>query len=144
MPVQPVKGYSVTFDSDPKRQSLRIPIIDDCMHAVVVPHETAIRAAGTAEFTGYDLRIRPDRIRNLLNLLQEFLPQERFDPAVAKCWSGLRAMSADGVPIIGRTQVENLWVNTGHGHLGWTVAAASGHLLAELMSRECPSIDPAP
>jgi len=144
LPVQPAKGYSVTFDHHPGRPSLRIPVVDDHLHAVIVPLNGSIRVAGTAEFAGYDRTPNAARTRNLLGLLQQVLPQGKFEPADAKPWSGLRAMSADGVPIIGRTRIPNLFVNTGHGHLGWTMAAGSGRLLADLMSGSPPSIDPSP
>jgi D-amino-acid dehydrogenase len=121
LPVRPAKGYSVTLDRPPGESSLRIPIVDDHFHAVVVPLDGAIRVAGTAEFGGYDLTLRPARIRNLLNFLQQVLPDASFDPAAVRPWCGLRTMSADGVPVIGRTPLSNLFVNTGHGHLGWTM-----------------------
>jgi D-amino-acid dehydrogenase len=143
LPVQPVKGYSVTFDRAPGEHSLRIPVVDDNFHSVVVPLEGVVRVAGTAEFAGYDRTLNPDRIRYLLKLLEKVLPQAHFDPATAKPWCGLRAMSVDGVPIIGPTPVSNLLVNTGHGHLGWTMAAGSAQLLADLVSGDFPSIDPA-
>lgn len=147
LPVRPVKGYSVTFDRPPREHSLQIPVVDDHLHAVIVPLEEGIRVAGTAEFAGYDRKVNPARIRNLLGLLQRVLPQESFDPVAAKPWCGLRAMSADGVPIIGDTPVSNLLLNTAntaHGHLGWTMAAGSAQLLADLMSGDVPSIDLAP
>jgi D-amino-acid dehydrogenase len=144
LPVRPVKGYSVTFDGHRGRPSLTIPVIDDHLHAAVVPLEDAIRVAGTAEFGGYDRTPNPGRIRNLVDLLRKVLPQAQFDTAAAKPWCGLRAMSADGVPIIGPTSVSNLLVNSGHGHLGWTMAAGSAQLLADLTCGDCPSINPAP
>jgi D-amino-acid dehydrogenase len=144
LPVQPAKGYSVTFDERPGQISLSIPVIDDQLHAVIVPLRGAIRAAGTAEFAGFDLSPNPDRIRNLRKLVQEVLPEGTFDPASARPWCGLRAMSADGVPIIGVTPLSNLVINSGHGHLGWTMAAGSGQLVADLMLGEAPGIDPAP
>jgi len=151
LPVRPAKGYSVTFDSPPRsgpggtaRSALTIPVVDDDMHAAVVPVGGAIRVAGTAEFAGFDLALRPERVKNLVNLAQQILPDAGLDPATAKPWCGLRPMSADGVPIIGPTPISNLWVNAGHGHLGWTMAAGSGELLADLMSEASPAIDPAP
>jgi D-amino-acid dehydrogenase len=142
--VQPAKGYSVTVDGNAGDDALRIPIIDDQWHAAIVPLDGAIRVAGTAEFAGYDDSPNPDRIRNLTRLLQRVLPKAQYDPATARPWCGLRAMSADGVPIIGATPVSNLMVNTGHGHLGWTMAAGSAQLLSALICEDSPSIDPRP
>jgi D-amino-acid dehydrogenase len=144
LPVRPAKGYSITVNSLPGDGALRIPIVDDHLHAVVVPLGGAIRAAGTAEFAGYDLALPRARVDNLLTLLRQVLPQMSFDLAAAKPWCGLRAMSADGVPIIGSTPLSNLFVNTGHGHLGWTMAAGSAQLLTALLSGDVPSIDPMP
>lgn len=142
LPVRPAKGYSVTFDGS--RSALSIPIVDDDMHAAVVPVGNATRVAGTAEFAGFDLTLRPERVRNLTNLAQKILPRAGLDPATARPWCGLRPMSSDGVPIIGPTAIANLWLNTGHGPLGWTMAAGSGELLAELLSAETPALDPQP
>jgi D-amino-acid dehydrogenase len=142
LPVRPAKGYSITFDDHQDRSLLRIPVIDDLLHAVVVPLEGALRVAGTAEFSGYDLALSPTRIRILMKLLHAVLPQAQFDPATARPWCGLRPMSADGVPIIGPTHISNLLVNTGHGHLGWTMAAGSAQLLADwIVGAESP-LDP--
>ena len=144
LPVRPVKGYSVTIERSSSENLQRIPILDDQLHAVVVPLEGgAIRIAGTAEFTGYDLALSPARIHNLLGLLKEVLPRATFDPGTARPWCGLRAMSADGVPIIGPTRISNLFVNTGHGHLGWTLAAGSAQLLTDLICGDSPSVDAA-
>jgi D-amino-acid dehydrogenase len=145
LPVRPAKGYSITFEGLRQTPALRIPVVDDDLHAVVVPLEGTIRVAGTAEFAGFDLTLSDVRIRNLVNLVRRVLPQEHLEAANAKPWCGLRPMSADGVPLIGSTPpLSNLYVNTGHGHLGWTMAAGSGQLLASLMTGATPSIDPAP
>jgi D-amino-acid dehydrogenase len=144
LPVRPVKGYAITVDNPQEPPLLRFPVIDDHWHAAVVPLVGALRVAGTAEFAGYDLTLQPARIRNLVSLLRQVLPRAKLDAASLTSWCGLRPMSADGVPIIGRTSISNLLVNTGHGHLGWTMAAASGQLLANLMSGHSPSVDPMP
>lgn len=144
LPVRPVKGYSVTTEAHQIRTSLSVPVIDDHLHAAIVPLDGAIRVAGTAEFAGYDRTLDADRIRNLLTLLREVLPQESLDSGRVRPWCALRAISADGVPIISPTRVPNLFVNTGHGHLGWTMAAGSAQLLSDLMCGDTPSIDPAP
>lgn len=144
LPVRPAKGYSITFDRPPPEAALRIPIVDDTLHAAIVRVGSAVRVAGTAEFAGYDLSLPPARIDNLMKVARQVLPQARLDPATARPWCGLRAMSADGVPLIGWTPVSNLLVNTGHGHLGWTMAAGSARLITHLLSNESPSIDPEP
>jgi len=144
LPVRPAKGYSVTFDDRQGKPSLTMPVVDDSLHAAIVPLQGAIRVAGTAEFAGFDQTLNPNRIRNLRQLLQDVLPQGAFDPETASPWCGLRAMSADGVPIIGPTPVSNLLVSSGHGHLGWTMAAGSAELLADLICGDSPAIDPEP
>lgn len=142
VPVRPAKGYSLTFDRPPSGTPLRVPVADDDFHAVVVALEDVIRVAGTAEFTGYDLSMPQARIQNLVNLVRQVLPEWALDLATAKPWCGLRPMSVDGVPIIGPTPIGNLWLNTGHGHLGWTMAAGSGQLLSDLLTGGSPRVKP--
>jgi D-amino-acid dehydrogenase len=144
LPVRPGKGYSVTFDRPHGEINLRIAVIDDDLHAALVPLTNSLRAAGTAEFAGFDLALRPERVRNLTGLVSRILPRAKIDLASGRPWCGLRPMSSDGVPIIGRTAVTNLWVSSGHGPLGWTMSVGSGRLLAQLMSDVKPEIDPTP
>lgn len=134
IPVRPAKGYSVSIVNPGLDPMLSIPVIDDDFHAVIVPLCGGIRVAGTAEFVGYDRSLSAARIGGLLRLLRSVLPNLRFDSGQARPWCGLRAMSADGVPLIGRTTVSNLSLNTGHGHLGWTMAAGAAALLADVIS----------
>jgi D-amino-acid dehydrogenase len=141
LPVRPVKGYSVTVGLPPEGPPLRIPVVDDELHAVVTPLSDSIRVAGTAEFAGYDLVLRRARIENLLKLLRTVLPRANLDLSSARPWCGLRPMSADGVPFIGSTSISNLFVNTGHGHLGWTMAAGSAQLVADLIFGDTPKIE---
>jgi D-amino-acid dehydrogenase len=144
LPVRPVKGYSVSMPQSVGGTPLRIPVADDELHAVVTPLGGRIRAAGTAEFAGYDLAVQPARIASLLGLVGKILPRQTVDPLTIQSWCGLRAMAVDGVPIIGPTSISNLFVNTGHGHLGWTTAAASAVLMADLLCGGDPSLDPGP
>lgn len=145
LPVQPAKGYSVTFKQANASVGLRRPMIDRHLHAVLVPFEDgSVRAAGTAEFAGFDGSLNPARVQNLLALTRELLPQAPWNEASATPWCGLRPSSPDGVAIIGATPLENLWVNSGHGHLGWTLAAGSARLFTSLMSGDAPGIDPSP
>ena len=141
LPIRPAKGYSLTFENHRLDPPCRLPICDDDFHAVVTPLEGAVRVAGTAEFTGYDLSLTESRIQNLVTLVKQVLPAGGFERAQAKPWCGLRPMTVDGVPIIGPTPIDNLWLNTGHGHLGWTMAAGSGQLLSDLLTGGSPRVN---
>jgi D-amino-acid dehydrogenase len=146
LPVRPVKGYSITVPTGgwPTRPGL--PIIDAALHAAITPFSDRLRVAGTAEFAGYDTSASPGRINNLFDLLLSVYPSYApyLDRANAQPWAGLRPVSADGVPRIGRAKFRNLFVNGGHGHLGWTFAAGSGRMLADLMLGKPTGIDAEP
>lgn len=146
VPVRPAKGYSCTIDTDGWNDGPRIPILDDDLHAVATPLGNRLRLAGTAEFTGYDTRPTKARIDTLVRFFHSTFPElsDRLDGVALNPWAGLRPMSADGVAIIGRGPIENLFLNTGHGHLGWTQAAGSGRMLADIVAGRTPAIDPAP
>lgn len=141
LPVRPVKGYSLTCAMPP--QGPRVPVIDDGMHAAVVPLGDRLRIAGTAEFAGFDRGVSPGRVENLLGLLRAIYPSIHagLEHGSITAWTGLRPMSADGVPILGATRFVNLSLNTGHGHLGWTMAAGSGCALAASIMGQVPEID---
>jgi D-amino-acid dehydrogenase len=145
IPVAPAKGYSISVPLGGWAPQPRLGVIDDALHAAATPLGDVLRVAGTAEFAGFDVSIRPERIETLRRLLEALYPRAssaaRSD--ATHTWAGLRPMSADGVPIIGRTRIENLFVNTGHGHLGWTMAAGSGRVLADLMTLERSDLDAA-
>lgn len=133
VPVRPVKGYSITVPRGDWRDGPRIPVADDHLHTAVTPLGDRIRVAGTAEFTGHDAALTPARIDNLFSLLEAIYPEfaRRLDRRSAEPWCGFRPMSADGVPILGATRIPGLFVNTGQGHLGWTMAAGSGKAVAD-------------
>ncbi len=143
LPVRPAKGYSITLPVG-AGPAPRLPVVDHGLHAAVVPVGTdRLRVAGTAEFTGMDLSISPARVANLESLLRRIYPALAARTAAAdiRAWAGLRPMCADGVPLIGGTHWENLFINTGHGHLGWTLAAGSGQLIADVVAGRAGSID---
>jgi len=129
----PAKGYSITLPVADWSEPPVMPVIDDHLHAAVCPLGSRLRVAGTAEFAGHDLQLTPSRIDNLFHLVLQLYP--RFAPhlrrADATPWTGLRPMSADGVGIMGRTSVPGVFLNTGHGPLGWTMAAGAGRLVAD-------------
>jgi D-amino-acid dehydrogenase len=143
LPVQPVKGYSLSI---PLRDWSPVPelgIVDDSLHAAATPIGRVLRVAGTAEFAGFDRTVDEARIENLRRLVDGVYPAAsraaRAPAAIA--WAGLRPMSPDGVPVIGRSPIGNLYVNAGHGHLGWTLAAASGSLLADIVLSNPSAMD---
>jgi D-amino-acid dehydrogenase len=147
LPIRPVKGYSITMPRSEDALAPHVPVTDPALHIAVVPvGEDRIRLAGTAEFAGYNREIAPPRISNLVRLLERIYPHyaRRLGASDIVPWAGLRPMSADGVPLLGRTPIRNLFLNTGHGQLGWTMAAGSGRLVADQILDRKPEIDPAP
>ena len=144
--IKPVKGYSVTYTPRASNRRPMMPVIDDAYHAAVTPLGNRLRVAGTAEFAGNDVRLDRKRIENLSRLIEGIYPDlfDRETLAAGKPWAGLRPVSADGRPYIGRGACPNLWLNTGHGHLGWTMAAGSARLLADMIEGKQCDIDPEP
>jgi D-amino-acid dehydrogenase len=142
--IKPVKGYSVTYDAREAGPMPRLPVIDDAYHACVTPLGSRLRVAGTAEFAGHNVRLDTKRVDNLTRLFKAIYPQAANDRTLAtgKPWAGLRPVSADGRPYIGPAATRGLWINSGHGHLGWTLAAGSARLLVDLMASVKPALDP--
>jgi D-amino-acid dehydrogenase len=146
LPVQPVKGYSLTLPLAGWNGAPRIPVVDDEKHIGATRLGERLRIVGTAEFAGADRRLHPGRIDNLVRFVRHTFPAfaARADWSAVDAWCGLRPMSSDGVPIVGATPIEALFLNTGHGHLGWTMCAGSGRLLADLVLGTPAQLDPAP
>lgn len=146
LPVQPAKGYSITVPMNGWPAPPRVPVIDDHLHAAICPLGSRLRVAGTVEFTGYDVTPTPSRLANLFALLERLYPAfaPYCDEAKAECWAGLRPMSADGVGLMGVTAVPGLYLNTGHGPLGWTMAAGAGKAVADEVAGGAREFDLAP
>ncbi|WP_371397256.1 FAD-dependent oxidoreductase [Fretibacter rubidus] len=145
--IAPAKGYSFTVDATVLGNDCpHVPVIDDAMHAAVVPLGKRLRFVGTAEFAGRNTTIDKVRVENLQALFMRVYPHlaEKIDLSTGTAWTGLRPMSADGRPTIGPTPVAGLWMNIGHGHLGWTNAMGAAKLLVDQFKDETPDIDPAP
>ena len=140
LPVYPVKGYSLTAPITEPRRAPAIGLSDAERRVVLVPLGTRLRVAGTAEIAGYDTRPDPARSAAVLAAAREILPQAA-DYARAEPWCGLRPVTPDGVPMLGRTRLANLFLDTGHGTLGWTHACGSGRVVADLVSGRAPGID---
>ena len=146
LPIQPVKGYSLTLELNGWQTGPTIPVIDESMHAAVVPLGCRLRVAGMAEFSGYNTDISQSRIDNMFRFVSTLYPEFAafLDRSSALQWVGLRPYTCDGVPLLGRTPLNNLYLNTGHGHLGWTMASGSGKLVADLISQRETALDISP
>jgi len=144
IPVRPAKGYSITVPLNGWNGGPRMPIIDDGFHAAISPLGDVLRIAGTAEFSGLDQSLTSDRLANMYDLLSEIYPDfaPYFDKDKVTEWAGLRPISVDGSPYLGKTDVANLLVNTGHGPLGWTMAAGSAKMLTDIIDGNEPALDP--
>ena len=131
MRVYPVKGYSVTIhleDEKSKKSAPQVSLLDDPKKIVSSRLGDRLRVAGTAELAGKNKDIRQDRIRPLLGWVREYLPEvstENYTP-----WAGLRPMTPNMMPLVFESKTKGIFYNTGHGHLGWTLGAATGDLLA--------------
>jgi D-amino-acid dehydrogenase len=131
-----VKGYSVTIDLNGWTDGPTRPILEDTYHALMVPMGDRLRMGGRVEFAGYNTSIDAKEGRRVLNDVLKILPglASHIDPNAALNWSGLRPMTPGGPPIVGPTSYNNLFLNTGHGPLGWTMACGSASLISELVS----------
>ncbi len=144
VPVYPAKGYSISIPIESEASAPTVSLTDDGAKIVFSRLGQRLRVAGTAEFAGYDTRIAPQRIAPLLRRVREVFPQLNVDENTIEPWTGLRPATPGNVPLIGRTRLKNLYLNTGHGTLGWTMAAGSGRLLADLVGGRAPAFDPSP
>lgn len=139
LPIYPVKGYSITL---PIVEAARAPVstvMDETYKVAITRLGDRIRVGGMAEIAGFNLDLPPARRRTL-----EYSVTDLFggagDVEAATFWTGLRPMTPDGTPIVGPTRYANLYLNSGHGTLGWTMACGSGALLADLISGAAPAI----
>ena len=142
LPVYPLKGYSVTLPLPPEvaARAPTISLTDEAHKLVISRLGTRLRCAGTAELTGFDTSINQGRCAAIVERLRELFPA-LARAGTAELWAGLRPATPSNVPVIGRTRVENLYLNTGHGTLGWTLAAGSGRALADLLGGRRPEVD---
>lgn len=142
LPIYPVKGYSVTVPRGNWSGSPAIPLIDDANKVVLTVLGERLRMAGTAEFAGYDLWLNRARAEGVLNQVLKSFPslEAHVDREALSPWCGLRPVSADGVPILGSTPLDNLYLNCGVGHLGWTFACGLASLLADHISGTPPAL----
>jgi len=138
-PVYPLKGYSLTVPIVDAAMAPSSTILDETYKVAITRFDNRIRVGGMAEVAGHDLSLNPRRRETLEMVVSDLYPQGG-DPVGAEFWTGLRPATPDGTPIIGATRYRNLFLNTGHGTLGWTMACGSGSLLADLIAKKRPQI----
>jgi D-amino-acid dehydrogenase len=132
IPVYPVKGYSLTIPITDESLAPRSTVLDETYKIALTRFDRRIRVGGMAELSGFNLALRQRRRETLEMVTRELFPGG--DLSQAEFWTGLRPMTPDSTPIVGATPHSNLFLNTGHGTLGWTMACGSGQLLASLMT----------
>lgn len=138
IPVYPVKGYSLTVPLVDASLAPQSTVLDETYKIAVTRFDDRIRVGGMAELGGFDLRLNPARRATLEKVVGELFPGG--DLPAASFWTGLRPMTPDSTPIVGATPLANLFLNTGHGTLGWTMACGSGKLVSDLVTGQRPEI----
>jgi len=139
IPVYPLKGYSITAPIVDASAAPVSTVLDETYKIAITRFDDRIRVGGMAEIVGFDKTLRAERRATLEMCVNDLFPGGG-DTSKASFWTGLRPMTPDGTPIVGRTPLSNLFLNTGHGTLGWTMSCGSGQLLADLMSGKQPAI----
>lgn len=142
LPVAPLKGYSLTIPIVDAAKAPESTVMDEAYKVAITRLGDRIRVGGLAEIAGFDASLSARRRATLEKSVSE-LYGGAGDLSRAQFWTGFRPATPDGTPVIGRTPLANLWLNTGHGTLGWTMACGSGALIADLISRRAPAIDAA-
>ncbi len=142
LPVYPVKGYSITAPIINEPAAPVSTIMDESYKVAITRLGDRIRVGGMAEIAGFSDAL-PERRRNTLEHSVGSLFPGAGDLKAASYWSGLRPMTPDGTPVIGKTKIDNLFLNTGHGTLGWTMACGSACVIADLISGQTPDIETA-
>jgi D-amino-acid dehydrogenase len=139
IPVYPLKGYSITAPIVDEAKAPVSTVLDETYKIAITRFDKRIRVGGMAEIVGFNKRLREARRETLEMCVNDLFPGGG-DTANATFWTGLRPMTPDGTPIVGRTAVPNLFLNTGHGTLGWTMSCGSAQLLADIISSRKPAI----
>jgi D-amino-acid dehydrogenase len=140
LPIQPVKGYSVTLPITAFDHAPRGSVMDERSKIAITRLGNRIRAAGTAELGASGVDTPPERFETLLDTLRTLFP-EAADETRADFWAGMRPMTPDGPPVLGATPLANLFLNVGHGSQGWSMACGSARVVAQLVSGKDPGLD---
>ena len=140
LPIYPLKGYSVTLPVKDPKAAWSVSLSDEAHKLVLSRLGDRLRIAGTAELDGYDTGVNRVRCEAIVKRVMDLFPGAG-DPSRAEYWAGLRPATPDNLPLVGRTRYPKLWLDTGHGSLGWTMACGSGKALADLIGGRRPEVD---
>lgn len=140
LPVYPVKGYSITVPIINEARAPISTVMDETYKVAITRLGDRIRIGGMAEIARFNMDLPPARQATLTHSVEDLFAGAG-DQSQAKFWCGLRPMTPDGTPVIGRTRYDNFWLNTGHGTLGWTMSCGSARVLADLISGVKPEIE---
>lgn len=140
LPIYPVKGYSVTFPTSAQHVPPTLAGVDENNLMAWARFGDRLRFTATAEFSGYDTRHRPKDFEPMLRAARQLFPNGA-DYTRPDFWAGLRPMTPENTPILGKSHHANLYFNTGHGHMGWTMACGTAQIVADIMNGRQPAID---
>ena len=140
LPIYPIKGYSVTLPIEGANNAPRFGGVDEDNLTAYARFGDRFRVTATAEFAGFDKSHRPSDYSHMLKSIKELFP-DAANYEKPDYWAGLRPMTPEGTPIFGRDKFDNLYFNTGHGHIGWTMSCGSGRITADLIAGRTPAID---
>lgn len=143
VPIYPVKGFSISAPLINKNMAPNMGFDDTDRLVTATPLGDRLRLVSSAVFDGFNCSHKPDDFHSILKLAQEIFP-DAADYEKAEYWAGLRPMTPSSVSILGKTPLQNLFMNTGHGHLGWTMACGTARVLADILTGKKPAIDPGP
>jgi D-amino-acid dehydrogenase len=141
IPVYPIKGYSLTIPIEDENRAPISTVMDETYKIAVTRFNDRIRVGGTAEIASFNLDLETKRRANVEFVVNDLFPGAA-DVSKAEFWTGLRPMTPDSTPVLGGTQFSNLFLNTGHGTLGWTMSLGSGKFVADIISKRVTDINP--
>jgi D-amino-acid dehydrogenase len=139
LPIYPIKGYSLTIPIGNHQAPPTIGSVDETNLVAISRFGDRVRVTATAEFAGYDASHKPADFAFMKSVAQELYP-DGADYHRAEMWAGLRPMTPDNLPVLGRKKHRNLWFNTGHGHIGWTMSHGTARITADLIGGREPAI----
>ena len=140
LPIYPIKGYSVTLPIEGRNNPPTLSGVDEDNLFAFANYGDRVRLTAIAEFAGYDTSYKPADFTTVLRAARELFPDAgNYDRP--EYWAGLRPMTPDNLPIFGHGRLANLWVNSGHGHMGWTWACGSARITADLIAGREPEQD---